>query len=651
MVRLVAVAIIASLIQNFEVAGFVASEVHEVDRFKVADFAVEENGAGIQNRPLLASSSEHPRGSPIMTHARESAEARGSWRDEQTAVGEANGLLQATSPRVKSRVMATAMLQTKSGSTAKVLGAMKDVVAQIEAAKEAGTWDGTDAEEFVGLMQELRDAYVAVLDSDHSQDSALWTTELAKHNACHTLSQKRFGQGGDVPNHESDVQKHRRKHELCRKAGKSWDIYKEQFVECEQSTSVGDFLTKATSHDALYSKLTRLNADVTTYEEEQPVTDSLPASCDADQIEFESAVCATREATLFACEAEQDCINVVDLQTTKQSLSTRTTNRRALKLALLKVMCKFKEVLDKYKDVDGSKAWTHTSNGQVSTACNNETLGATEYIFDMTMPMPESSHCRAPSVSSYPSRTSTPSCNQWRQEEFSIWQPDTYNIPSSCLTTSCAETPERPNPVAPSDDCVDNDDDASLCPFYKYHHDACGKFEDNANVKCCDCGGGEGPPTDDCSCRVQVYNYLHAVFVDGTEVPRSTSSSTSPEQPGTYLFKCAKNSVFAFVGSVKYGPEGCSTGGATVACTSTDISSPWHGLTHGSGGWKVWNDITCSPWNSCDATCGTGTCASRSEKTFDDSAWATASSSSKRGDAAGPGLCGSGTGWLFRHSF
>lgn len=155
-----------------------------------------------------------------------------------------------------------------------------------------------------------------------------------------------------------------------------------------------------------------------------------------------------------------------------------------------------------------------------------------------------------------------------------------------------------------------------------------------------------GEAAAQCSCSFTIDNYIAAVYLDGVDVSSTVSGPlTSWSTLKQLSFPCSTTTVFAINGADA--EHGCSTGDFAMQCSSTDVNSPWNGLT-ADGNWKAYG-------SSCSSSgCQHGIAnppAGWFLPSFDDSSWASATvgGGSHGSNRVGvPGVCTSGTGWLFR---
>lgn len=518
-----------------------------------------------------------------------------------------------------------AALQTSRFNTSAVQAILADVQA------DPGSWSAEEKQKLLAAFNAMKTDMMKVLDEERTSDQESWNLERAKMKQCHDTTSLRFDAGGDVQAELSAAENLREKHKLCRKVKFSLDQYKEQaghFCDAQANVGWGTDLTASThAIGNANNALTTLKADKVAYKLKDPAE----TDCTVAQANYENQFCMWRKTKRFSCEAERDCIQVLDLPGLRSRLETRVQQRRDLRVILTKSSCYIQHLLQQtFNDADKSEY-----NPDQDPNC--EAASVEPALDNVNFPEHVSQRCQeAEDV-----KPTGQSCDAFINKFYDNW--DDHDVISQCEAT-CQDPVRSAKPTATAG-CVDAG--GADCSLFHNHHDACNhEVYAEASAKCCACGGGINPVLKvDCSCTMSCDNYIQKVYIDGEEVTSQVSGDLySWPSLKTLSFKCGSDTVMALMGSDAEG--GCSNGGCGVKCSSTDSSSPWNGFGT-STEWKAWS-----------GSCNSGSCqhgvtsppAGWYLPEFNDDSWDFASIGHRPfSSSAGEAICHSGgNGWLFR---
>lgn len=503
---------------------------------------------------------------------------------------------------------------------------------------------------------------VGVLDAEKTADQQEWNGAAAQRKSCHDTAAKRFVQGGDVFFEAAARDSKRGVHKACRKLEVKWNSVTSAAAECDDSAAL---VWTDDSPPALSTSLATLHAAMDAFVAEKSsykAVDSSQPTCSAAQLDYESQYCSWRKSRRFACQAEASCITQLDMTSRQNTLQTRVTQRRSLRLTLTKLICQMNHLLNTFQS-ENSNAPEDKSDFALANNCNETTVD--DVLDDLDFTLEASTYCASDAdVSLYPSDAScTGEDSPWLTDATFGYDWDaSYVVPSTCRHT-CLDAPA----VVPSAPliagCADSAAEASDCLMFQHHTDACQHDAYKVDgfdpaTDCCVCGGGTTTTTTTttttaatagtCTCEFTIDNYVAEVYVDGSDVTSQVSGDLQnwPTKK-TLVFECNAQTLFAINGADA--EHGCSTGDFAIKCTSTNSASPWNGLTADQS------------WKAFGGQCHSGGCtrgiadppANWYSPSFDDSSWKAAATDSAQiaATVVSPekGVCShDGSAWLFR---
>jgi len=258
-------------------------------------------------------------------------------------------------------------------------------------------------EDLSAMMTELQQQFSTQLGKEHATDQTLWNDATQKNTQCTVHTSRRFTSGGDANESLVLLDEYRKKLKFCHALDKAWLNHREAAQCVEPSSSFGAMTQQ---HQDFSDAIVKLRVSIAAYLA-LPASTSLPSGCDVDQAMMEQQSCLARMTSLFACEAEDDCIQTVGLSDMKAVLQGNAEGRQRAKLDFDVMMCKIQHVLAKLKD----GVFQDPVGDDVPDTCQNDTklaVGELEFSFGI----PHTTHC-AEDPSMYPSPST---CQAWLQQ-------------------------------------------------------------------------------------------------------------------------------------------------------------------------------------------------------------------------------------------
>jgi len=364
----------------------------------------------------------------------------------------------------------------------------------------AGDPSQNDVDLLSSLIDTLKDEFEPELNISSSADKQAYADKITAHGRCGTHRDWRLGTDendlGDVTQLKNAFTEKRTKHRGCRKASRSYELF-DNDADAVAAAS-WDTLAGVSGHTqepalgTLCSSKATFTKDLSDYTGLSPM--GVSANCDSDQTSFEEEYCSWLSAKISACLACDACVQHVDAAGFKDTIMTRDANRRATYQTIQKLKCRLQHLVDVFSLTDDTGFADHANED----TCGDTVLpNISHYEFgNLVTPAPISSCVDDADIDDpkMPSTAIESTCSEWRTQEYSgsaspVWT-SAYAAVTTCHATCVV--PTSVGPVSPTPGCTDAGTD---CAFYNIHPDVCGSYADDANTRCCACGGGDSPTT------------------------------------------------------------------------------------------------------------------------------------------------------------
>jgi len=346
------------------------------------------------------------------------------------------------------------------------------------------------------LIDTLKDNFEPELNTSSAADKQAYSDKITAHNLCKTHRDRRLSTDendlGDVTKLEHAFTEKRTKHRGCRKAFKSYELFDKDADAVSDAS--WDTLAGVSGHTpnpalgTLCSSKDTFTSDLSDYTGLPPT--GVSSDCDIDQTSFEEEYCSWLSAKTSACLACDECIEQVDAAGFKDNIVMRDEHRRATYQTIQKLKCRLQHLMSVFNLTDGVD---HSDHADQDTCGDVGLPNNSHYEFgNLPTPTPISSCVGDADIHNpkMPSTTVTETmCSDWITQEYSSSSSPAWTSAYSAVT-ACHATcvvPTSVDQVSPTPRCTD---DGTDCAFYSFHADSCGSYADNADTRCCACGGG-----------------------------------------------------------------------------------------------------------------------------------------------------------------
>jgi len=339
------------------------------------------------------------------------------------------------------------------------------------------------------LIETLKNEFEPELNISSAADKQGYQDKLTAHGLCGTHRDRRLSTDendlGDVTKLKHAFTEKRTKHRGCRKASKSYELFDKDADAVSDAS--WDTVAAVPALGTLCSSKDMFTNDLSDYTGLPPA--GVSSDCDVDQTSFEEEYCSWLSAKTSACLACDQCVDQVDAAGFKDNIMTRDENRRATYQTIQKLKCRLQHLMSVFNLTDGVD---HSDHADQDTCGDVGLPNISHYGFgNLPTPTPISScsddaDIKEPKV---PSIVSQSTCDDWKTQEYSSSSSPAWTSAYAAVT-ACHATcvvPTSVDQVSPTPGCTDAGTD---CAFYSFHVDACGSYADDANNRCCACGGG-----------------------------------------------------------------------------------------------------------------------------------------------------------------
>jgi hypothetical protein len=333
------------------------------------------------------------------------------------------------------------------------------------------------------LIHVLTKNFEGELKNESQGDQNRFDLRKGNHQTCINHKNRRFQEHvGDVWRAAAAIDTKADKHKKCRKFQKTLQRLTTQSAKVGDGT--WDTLAKAdiTERTQLCGEISTFDTDKAAYKDAEPAN-HVSDSCSIDQSVHEESHCLWMTLKKSACTSFDDCIAAVDLNSTKEEIEDRIDNRKDIFQSISKLKCRLRHINYIYNN---SKP---VSDNNKTDNCEKTFPNPPEFDLSLTFPnaVPCSGDHDITTGVLYPSTLDAAACASWRQAKYDF---SSLHVQVQNCQFDCTIPDDNVNPNPPQPGCLDLD---GICEFYTQHWTACGKYSDDAQTKCCACGGGQTP--------------------------------------------------------------------------------------------------------------------------------------------------------------
>jgi len=294
------------------------------------------------------------------------------------------------------------------------------------------------------LSNLLESEFLPELLAQSNADGLEHASKITEHDLCTTHKNMRLGPSGDVTLLLAQVVAKRAKHQACRKATKSYDVFKADvdlvYAGAWKTSAPATGHTKVPALSSMCDNQATFFDDVAEYiKADGPVSEL----CALDQESFEDTWCNWLNAKVSTCLALEHCVNQANAAASKALVLARDANRRSILHSIRILQCRLQHITQVFNHDGGASNFSETDD------CSATAAPAEDY-YGLSLQDPVAAvFCLADadiSNPNQPSLTEASVCTQWRNQEYSgeHWSSALHSNVDTCLATCAVPTTVTP---------------------------------------------------------------------------------------------------------------------------------------------------------------------------------------------------------------